>query len=48
MRHIRYATAGRTGVGAVRADGSVTTSWAEFEALRAEPELRRRWRPRDG
>jgi 2,4-diketo-3-deoxy-L-fuconate hydrolase len=39
MRLVRYQAAGRTGVGAVRPDGSVvTTPWPDFGALFAEPD----------
>lgn len=38
MRLVRYQTAGGTGIGAVRPDGSVvTTPWPDFGALFAEP-----------
>jgi hypothetical protein len=39
MRLVRYQAARRTGVGAVRPDGSVvTTPWPDFGALFAEPD----------
>lgn len=39
MRLVRYQTAGGTGIGAVRPDGSVvTTPWPDFGALFAEPD----------
>ena len=39
MRLVRYQAAGGTGIGAVRADGSVvTTPWPDFGALFAEPD----------
>ena len=39
MRLVRYQADGRTGVGALLADGSVVaTPWPDFEALLAEPD----------
>ena len=39
MRLVRYQAAGRTGIGAVRPDGSVvTTPWPDFGTLFAEPD----------